>query len=151
MSLTKDTIVAANRRSWNEAAGRHRAHAQYARLLQGFATPGFSVLDATLTQRLLGLGLPGKAVAQFCCNNARAPVGENLGAASVTGFDFAAAFLDQARELATAGGIETPVRHLRWRRFRKPTTRASTSPWSPSACSAGCRTSPSSSPQRGAC
>src|SRR3546814_11913097 len=31
---------------------------------------------------------------------------KNLGAASVTGFDFAAAFLDQARELAAAGGLE---------------------------------------------
>src|SRR3546814_18418018 len=31
---------------------------------------------------------------------------KNLGAASVTGFDFAAAFLDQARELDAAGGLE---------------------------------------------
>ncbi|HEY9549518.1 MAG TPA: class I SAM-dependent methyltransferase, partial [Kiloniellaceae bacterium] len=42
-----------------------------------------------------------------CCNNARELLSvKNLGAASVTGFDFAAAFLDQARELAAAGGIE---------------------------------------------
>lgn len=107
MSLSTDAIVAANRRSWNEAAQRHRAHAQYARLLEGFATPGFSVLDATLTQRLLGLGLTGTAVAQLCCNNARELLSvKNLGAASVTGFDFAEAFLDQARELAAAGAIE---------------------------------------------
>lgn len=107
MTLSKDAIVAANRGAWNEAAERHRAHDQYARLLEGFATPGFSVLDETLTARLLALGLDGKAVAQLCCNNARELLSvKNLGAASVTGFDFAAAFLDQARELAAAGGIE---------------------------------------------
>lgn len=107
MSLSTDAIVAANRRSWNEAAQRHRAHAQYARLLEGFATPGFSVLDATLTQRLLGLGLTGTAVAQLCCNNARELLSvKNLGAAAVTGFDFAGAFLEQARELAASGGLE---------------------------------------------
>src|SRR3546814_17424921 len=83
MVLTSDEIVAANRESWNEAAARHRAHAQYAALLAGFATPGFSVLDDTLTARLLGLGLAGKAVAQLCCNNARELLSvKNLGAAS---------------------------------------------------------------------
>jgi SAM-dependent methyltransferase len=107
MDLSKDAIVAANRESWNEAAERHRAHAQYARLLEGFATPGFSVLDEILTARLQGLGVAGKAVAQLCCNNGRELLSvKNLGAASVTGFDFAVAFLDQGRELAAAGGIE---------------------------------------------
>ena len=107
MTLSKDAIVAANRGAWNEAAERHRAHDQYARLLEGFATPGFSVLDETLTARLLALGLDGKAVAQLCCNNGRELLSvKNLGASAVTGFDFADAFLDQARELAAAGGIE---------------------------------------------
>ena len=107
MNLSKDAIVDANRGAWNEAAERHRAHGQYARLLEGFAKPGFSVLDATLTARLEALGLAGKAVAQLCCNNARELLSiKNLGAASVTGFDFAAAFLEQARELAATGGIE---------------------------------------------
>src|SRR3546814_20539475 len=54
MVLTSDEIVAANRESWNEAAARHRAHAQYAALLAGFATPGFSALDAPLNARPLG-------------------------------------------------------------------------------------------------
>jgi ubiquinone/menaquinone biosynthesis C-methylase UbiE len=107
MTLSKDAIVAANRESWNEAAERHRAHDHYARLLEGFSTPGFSALDATLTARLQGLGLAGKAVAQLCCNNASDLLSvKNLGAATVTGFDFAGAFLDQARELAAAGSIE---------------------------------------------
>ncbi len=107
MCPTKEEIVAANRSSWNEAAAHHRAHAQYAALLEGFATPGFSVFDATLTSRLEAIGLEGKAVAQICCNNACELLSaKNLGAASVTGFDFAEAFLDQARELAAAGDIE---------------------------------------------
>lgn len=107
MSLTKEEIVAANRGAWDEAAERHRAHEQFAALLKGFATPGFSVLDETLTGRLQSLGLAGKAVAQLCCNNARELLSvKNLGAQRVTGFDFSAAFLDQARELAAAGNIE---------------------------------------------
>ena len=107
MSLTKDEIVAANRASWNESAARHRAHDQYKALLQGFAEPGYSMLDAVMTERLQAIGLEGKTVAQLCCNNGREALSiKNLGAASVTGFDFAEAFLDQGRELAAAGGIE---------------------------------------------
>lgn len=107
MSLSKDEIVAANRGAWNEAAERHRAHEQFAALLEGFATPGFSVLDDTLTGRLQAIGLDGKAVAQLCCNNARELLSmKSLGAASVTGFDFSEAFLAQAGELAAAGNIE---------------------------------------------
>ncbi|MEQ8355101.1 MAG: class I SAM-dependent methyltransferase [Kiloniellaceae bacterium] len=106
----KDDIIAANRGAWNEAAARHRAHEQYAALLAGFARPGHSVLDATLTGRLRGLGLAGEAVAQLCCNNARELLSiRNLGAASITGFDFSEAFLDQARELAAAAGIEVEL------------------------------------------
>ena len=110
MSPNKDEIVTANRGAWNEAAERHRSHDQYAALLEGFAKPGFSLLDETLTARLLGLGLEGKAVAQLCCNNARELLSmKNLGAASATGFDFSEAFLDQGRELAAAGGIEAEL------------------------------------------
>ncbi|WP_340115729.1 class I SAM-dependent methyltransferase [Pelagibius sp. 7325] len=106
-SVTRDDIIAANRKSWDEAAERHRSHDQYAELLAGFATPGYSVLDATLTERLTGLGVEGKAVAQLCCNNARELLSvKTLGAARMTGFDFSEAFLAQARELASVGKIE---------------------------------------------
>ena len=106
-SATRDDIIAANRKSWDEAAERHRSHDQYAKLLAGFATPGFSVLDDTLTRCLEDLGVKGTAVAQLCCNNARELLSmKNLGAATVTGFDFSEAFLAQARELAAAGRIE---------------------------------------------
>ena len=107
MTLTKDEMVAANRASWNEAAAHHRGHDQYAALLKGFAEPGFSVLDDVMTARLQAIGIAGKKVAQFCCNNARELLSiKNLGAGSVTGFDFAEEFLDQGRELAATGGIE---------------------------------------------
>ncbi|NIA68897.1 class I SAM-dependent methyltransferase [Pelagibius litoralis] len=110
MSLTKDQIVAANRASWNEAAAHHREHDQWTALLKGFAQPGHSVLDETMAARLQAIGLEGRAVAQLCCNNARELLSiKNLGAASVTGFDFAEEFLDQGRELAAAGGIEAEL------------------------------------------
>ncbi|GAB4232509.1 MAG: class I SAM-dependent methyltransferase [Kiloniellaceae bacterium] len=105
--ISKEEAIAANRGAWDQAAERHRSHAQYTALLAGFATPGFSVLDETLTGRLQSLGLKGKTVAQLCCNNARELLSmKNLGAASVTGFDFSQAFLDQGRELAAAGKIQ---------------------------------------------
>lgn len=110
MPARKDDIVAANKEAWNEAAERHRAHAQFQALLDGFAAPGFSVLDETLTGRLQALGLAGKAVAQLCCNNARELLSvKNLGAERVTGFDFSEAFLAQGRELAAAGNIEAEL------------------------------------------
>lgn len=103
---TKDAILAANRESWNEAAAHHREHDQYKALLKGFAEPGFSMLDAVMTERLQAIGLEGKTVAQLCCNNGREALSiKNLGAAGVTGFDFAEEFLAQGRELAAAGGI----------------------------------------------
>ena len=113
MSLTrptKDEILAANRASWNEAADHHRAHAQFAALKEGFAQPGFSMLDDVMHARLQAIGLASKAVAQLCCNNARELLSiKNLGAARVTGFDFAEEFLAQGRELAAAGGIEAEL------------------------------------------
>ncbi len=100
--------IAANRRAWDEAAPYHRRHAQYDALLAGFARPGFSCLDAVATERLNALGLAGSDVAQLCCNNGRELLSaRNLGAARCVGFDLSAAFLDQARELAAAGGIES--------------------------------------------
>lgn len=110
MTLTKDEIVAANRGAWDEAAAHHREHDQYAALLKGFAEPGFSVLDDVMTVRLQAIGIAGKDVAQFCCNNARELLSiKNLGAGRVTGFDFAEEFLAQGRELAAAGGIEAEL------------------------------------------
>ena len=110
MPPTKDEMIAANRSAWDEAAAHHREHDQYAALLKGFAEPGFSVLDEVMTARLQAIGIAGRDVAQFCCNNARELLSiKNLGAASATGFDFAEEFLEQGRELAAAGGIEAEL------------------------------------------
>ncbi len=99
--------VAANREAWNRAAEHHKAHAQYKRLLEGFAMPGFSCLDETETALWHKLGVGGKAVAQLCCNNGREILSvKNLGAATCVGFDQASEFLAQGRELAGVAGLD---------------------------------------------
>lgn len=103
---TRD-YTSANRRAWDQAAPHHRSIASYRRLLDGFATPGFSCLDREETERLRAIGVEGKAVAQICCNNGRELLSiKNLGAARCVGFDQSAAFLAQAAELAAAGRID---------------------------------------------
>jgi len=103
----KKTVVEANRMAWNEAADYHRDHETFACLLKGFGIKGFSCLDDTLTDHLLSLNLPGKSVAQVCCNNGREILSvKNLGAGKCLGIDQAENFLAQARELAGVGGID---------------------------------------------
>ena len=107
MSGPKDEAVAANRQAWDAAADHHRAHAQWRRLVEGFARPGYSCLDSVATEHLRALGIEGKSVAQLCCNNGRELISaRNLGAAEAVGFDQAAAFLDQARELNEIAGLD---------------------------------------------
>jgi SAM-dependent methyltransferase len=109
MAKTRDDYVAANRAAWDASAPHHEAGAEFAGLLGGFREPGFSCLDAVLTERLLALGVAGKAVAQICCNNGREILSvKNLGAARCVGFDQSAAFLGQARRLAAAGPVGDP-------------------------------------------
>jgi SAM-dependent methyltransferase len=103
---TRD-YTSANRRAWDQAAPHHRSIDRYRELLEGFATPGFSCLDAEEIERLQAIGVEGKAVAQICCNNGRELLSiKNRGAARCVGFDQSARFLAQAAELAAAGGID---------------------------------------------
>lgn len=105
--LNDDDLRAANQAGWNEAAGYHRAHPQFAELLANFAKPGFSCLDEVATARLKMLGPKGQSVAQLCCNNGRELLSiKNMGAGRCVGFDFSQAFLDQGRELAAAGDLK---------------------------------------------
>lgn len=105
--MDRDSYTAANREAWDQSAALHRQGAEWQRLETGFATPGFSCLDAVETALLGELGLSGKAVAQICCNNAREILSvKNLGAARCVGFDQAAGFLAQGRELAEIAGQE---------------------------------------------
>jgi SAM-dependent methyltransferase len=104
MAKTRDDYTAANRAAWDASARYHEEGAGYAVLLEGFARPGFSCLDAVLTERLRALAVAGKDVAQLCCNNGRELLSvKNLGAGRCVGFDQSAAFLEQARRLAAAG------------------------------------------------
>ena len=111
MAKDRDDYTAANRAAWEASAPYHEEGAEFAALLDGFATPGFSCLDAVLTECLEALGVAGKDVAQICCNNGREILSvKNLGGARCVGFDQSAAFLAQARRLAAAanggGGID---------------------------------------------
>ncbi|MCR9218795.1 MAG: class I SAM-dependent methyltransferase [Alphaproteobacteria bacterium] len=107
MTIDRTGAVAANRIAWNESAPHHRKTQSYADLLAGFRTPGYSCLDALLTDRLRALGVQGRSVAQLCCNNGRELLSvRNLGAERCVGFDQSDAFLAQARELAASGALD---------------------------------------------
>ena len=105
--MTEDhkDYVAANRSAWDEVAPIHARHNQE-RLLAAFGRPDYSCLDEVETALLREVGVAGKDVAQLCCNNGREILSvKNMGAGRCVGFDFAAEFLAQARDLAAAGGI----------------------------------------------
>jgi len=103
--MKRKDITNANREAWEEAAPLHRAQ-NMARHLVEFREPGYSCLDEIETARLMALGVAGKDVAQLCCNNGRELLSvKNLGAGNCVGFDGAEGFVEQARELAAAGGL----------------------------------------------
>jgi len=96
-----------NRKARNQAAGYHKAHAQYKKLLDKFAKPGYSILDDVATEILFDIGVENKNVIQLCCNNGREILSvKNLGTGRCVGVDQSEAFLEQTNELATAGNIE---------------------------------------------
>ena len=100
------SITESNRAAWDEAAPLHREHNQ-ADLLARFRQPGHSELDAIETAILLDLGVAGKNVAQLCCNNARELISvRNMGAGCCVGLEGAAGFVEQARELNAAAGLD---------------------------------------------
>ncbi len=106
MAKDRDDYTAANRAAWEASAPYHEEGAEFAGLLEGFAKPGFSCLDAVLTERLMALEVAGKDVAQICCNNGREILSvKSLAAGRCVGFDQSGAFLAQGRRLAEAGGI----------------------------------------------
>jgi SAM-dependent methyltransferase len=107
VTKSRDDYTAANRAAWDASAPHHEAGADFKALLEAFRAPGFSCLDAVLSERLEALGVAGKDVAQICCNNGREILSvKNLGAARCVGFDQSATFLDQARRLAAVGNLD---------------------------------------------
>ncbi|WP_162913062.1 class I SAM-dependent methyltransferase [Rhodospirillaceae bacterium SYSU D60014] len=104
--MQRDDYTAANRQAWDEAAPIHRER-KFAELIAQFSEPGHSCLDPIETAILRRIGIDGKDVAQLCCNNGRELLSvKNLGAGRCVGFDISEGFIEQARELAAAGGID---------------------------------------------
>jgi SAM-dependent methyltransferase len=107
MANSITSITAANKAAWNASASLHGQGAEWDKLLEQAAQPGFSVLDQELTEAIRALGIEGKSAAQVGCNNAR----ELLSLASLNilpsvGIDQSGAFLEQGRILAKAAGLE---------------------------------------------
>jgi SAM-dependent methyltransferase len=99
-------ITRANKAAWEEAAPLHRSQ-NMAKLLSDFRQPGHSCLDDVEADILQSLGVEARDVTQLCCNNGQELLSiKNMGAGRCVGFDAAAGFIDQARELAAASGIE---------------------------------------------
>ncbi len=107
MPKSRSEYTEANRAAWDDSAPHHRKSEAFEKLKAKFAEPGYSRLDAIETEQLRALEVEDKDAAQLCCNNGREILSiKNLGAKSCTGFDQSAAFLAQARELATASKID---------------------------------------------
>ncbi|MBN9886412.1 class I SAM-dependent methyltransferase [Salipiger abyssi] len=103
---TRQAITAANKAAWQASAPLHGRGAQWQRLLENAARPGFSVLDAQLTATLKTLDPDGKSAVQIGCNNARELISlAALGIRPELGIDQAGAFLAQGRQLAEAAGL----------------------------------------------
>jgi SAM-dependent methyltransferase len=90
----------ANKEAWEEAFAKHKEGYQEdpaQRLRRG----DLSFLEDDVRTMLVGIGLEGKSVAQFCCNNGRELLTLlNMGAATTTGFDIAENFIAEGRRLA---------------------------------------------------
>ncbi|MDA0336477.1 MAG: class I SAM-dependent methyltransferase [bacterium] len=90
----------ANKEAWEQAFPRHQqGYKEDPALLLQRGDLSFLEDDtrATLTQ----IGLQGKAVAQFCCNNGRELLTMlKMGASKATGFDITESFTAEARRLA---------------------------------------------------
>lgn len=115
---TKEQAIASNRDAWNDSARHHKDNPDWQVLLSAVAHGDFSCLDDTLTGVLTEVGVDGKEVVQLGCNNGRESLSlYALGARHVVGIDQSAAFLDQARELASRSPhgpqfIESDIHHL---------------------------------------
>lgn len=99
-------IMEQNLRAWNEVAPRQAEHnfAHIARQLQ--STRGYFI-DDVCRKQLEAIGLGGKVLAQFNCNNGRELISAvQLGARKGYGFDFSSAFLCQARELCLGSNVD---------------------------------------------
>lgn len=96
------SVVASNREAWNDSAKHHKNTDAWRALLGAVGQADFSCFDPILTHLLLSLGVEDKNIVQLGCNNGRECLSLlGLGARTVVGVDQSAAFLAQARELAS--------------------------------------------------
>lgn len=98
-------VIEQNQKTWERAAAAHEedALAQTRRnLMRG---DGY-YLDAQLRGAFAEVGIEGRTVAQFNCNNGRELISAlQLGAAHGYGFDICERYIGQARRLATGSGV----------------------------------------------
>ncbi|MNV04272.1 bifunctional 3-demethylubiquinone-9 3-methyltransferase/ 2-octaprenyl-6-hydroxy phenol methylase [compost metagenome] len=115
---TKENAIASNREAWNDSARHHKDSPEWQVHWNAVTHADFSCLDDTLTGVLTEVGVDGKDVVQLGCNNGRESLSLfALGARLVVGVDQSAAFLEQARELASRSPhvptfIEADIHHL---------------------------------------
>ena len=98
--------IETNRRMWNETADVH-AKAYVDQLLERIKAPDFTTFDEIEKQLFARINLAGKTVAQLGCNNGRELISvKKAGAGRCVGFDISDNFIDQAKQLADAGGVD---------------------------------------------
>jgi SAM-dependent methyltransferase len=99
---SRQQAIASNRAAWNDSARYHKDSPEWQTLWRAVVNADFSCLDETLTGVLNQVGIDGKDVLQLGCNNGRESLSLfALGARHVVGVDQSAAFLEQARLLAS--------------------------------------------------
>ncbi|WP_309663262.1 class I SAM-dependent methyltransferase [Tabrizicola sp.] len=107
MTSSSAVYTSANKAAWNASASLHGQGEEWDALIKQVAQPGFSVLDPELTEAIRVLGLEGKSAVQVGCNNARELLSlASLGIRPSLGIDQSGAFLEQARMLAQAAGLQ---------------------------------------------
>ncbi|NKB71500.1 MAG: methyltransferase domain-containing protein [Candidatus Latescibacteria bacterium] len=96
----------ANKEAWEQACAIHKQGYREdpaLRLQRG----DLSILEDDVRAVLAEIGLEGKDVAQFCCNNGRELLTLlNMGAARGTGFDISENFIAEGRRLANQAGLD---------------------------------------------
>ena len=89
-----------NRAAWNQVAPIHRQQRK-TDLREAVQSPSFCAINDIEKALFEKIGLAGKHVAQFCCNNGQELISlAKLGAASGVGFDIADEVVKEAQELA---------------------------------------------------
>lgn len=97
--------VGLSREAWNEAAPIHWKVTQ--KLLQDIKDPARRDIHDVQIAELQRIGVQGRSIAQLNCNNGRELITiKRLGAGRCVGFDISQEFVDQAKALSAAAGLD---------------------------------------------